>query len=279
MTTTRDGIRGTEYSMVSVRERFGGVDTPAAIVGMLAAFGTMVFLSALIAAGAGSIEYAVNAFDIEGNAAEVAATGIVSLGLVVLASFFVGGWAAGRISRYDGGVNGLACALWALLLIVVFGALGAWFGAEYNAFQQVGLPDWASQIRGDDVTSVGIIAAVVGVAAMFLGAYLGGRLGEIYHRKADAAIADSHVGYQPVVAGDADTLATDRGVTSDPVVVDRSDDLSRHDPVADAYEPTDRGDADFADEGGVTEAEDTMVVEREPLTEEELERRSREDKA
>lgn len=185
--------------MGSVRERFGGVDTPAALMGMFTALGVLVFLGALIAAGAGGLEYQLNAFDIEGNATELTVVGVVTAVLVVLASFFVGGIAAGRIARYDGGINGAAAALWTLLLVAVFAALGAFVGAEYNAFQQAGLPDWFSQLRlsGDEITTLGIIAAIASVVAMFLGGYLGGKIGEMYHRKVDAALADRTV---PAVA-------------------------------------------------------------------------------
>lgn len=188
--TNHTYIHGAETSMASVRERFGGVDTPAAIVGMLTALGVLVFVGALITAGAGSIPYQLNAYDLQGNLQELAIGGVAIAVAVVFVSFFVGGWSAGRMARYDGGVNGIGVAIWALLLVAIFAALGAWVGTEYNAFQQVGLPDWFSQIRGDNVTLIAVVAAAVAVVVMFVGAYLGGRLGELYHRKADAALAD-----------------------------------------------------------------------------------------
>lgn len=214
MTSTQP-IRGTETNMGSVRERFGGVDTPASLLGLFTSLGVLVFLGALIAAGGGALDYQLNAFDLEGNATELTALGIGLAALVVLASFFVGGIATGRMARYDGGKNGLAMALWALLLVAIFAALGAFVGAEYNAFQQAGLPDWFSQLRlgQDDVTTLAIIAAIVNVAAMFLGGWLGGRIGELYHRRVDAALAAGHstadVRTRPVAADSVD--ADDRG--------------------------------------------------------------------
>lgn len=193
--TTRDTIRGTETPMGSVRDRFGGVDTPSAIMGMFTAFGILIFLGALIAAGGGALEYQLNLFDAEGNAQELGIIGMVAGIVVVLASFFVAGIATGRMARYDGGINGLASATWALLLIAIFAALGAFVGAEYNAFQQAGLPDWFSQLRlgSEEVTMIGVVAAVASIAAMFLGAYLGGKLGETYHQRVDAALSDRGV--------------------------------------------------------------------------------------
>lgn len=176
--------------MGGVRERFGGVDTPAALMGMFTSLGVLVFLGALIAAGAGGLDYQLNAFDIEGNAQELAWAGVIAATLVVLASFLAGGWASGRMARYDGGINGLAMGLWTLLAVAIFAALGAFVGSEYNAFQQAGLPDWFTQFRRDEMTTIGVVAAVLAIAAMFIGGYLGGKLGELYHRKVDAALSD-----------------------------------------------------------------------------------------
>lgn len=171
----------------SVRERFGGVDTPAAIGGMLATLGTLAFLGALIAAGAGGLDYRLNAIDIDGNLQELELVAVLIAGLVVLASGFVGGWVAGRMARFDGVINGIASAIWLVALVAIFAALGAWFGAEYNAFQLAGMPDWFSQITGDEVTAMAVVGAIVAIAALMAGAALGGNVGEMYHRKVDAA--------------------------------------------------------------------------------------------
>jgi hypothetical protein len=191
--TVHSDTRHNTTMRVPARERFGGVDTPSAIMGMFAALGVLVFLGALFGAGAASIPFQVNAIDVEGNAVELALGGVLIASVVVFVSFLLGGWAAGRMARYDGGINGLASSMWALLLIAVFAALGAWVGAEYNAFQRVGLPDWFSQLRGDDVTTLGVLGAVLAVVAMLLGSYLGGRWGAHYRAGADAAMASRGV--------------------------------------------------------------------------------------
>lgn len=191
--TGRDQIKGVETDMASLRERFGGIDTLAALMGMFAAMGVLVFLSALIAAGAGSLTFQLNAFDVEGNTVELAWAGVVAAAVVVFVAFVCGGWAAGRGARYDGGVNGLAAALWMLLLVAIFAALGAWVGSEYNALQMAGLPDWFSQFRRDAMTTIGVVGGILAIVAMFVGGYLGGKLGEMYHRKVDAALTDARV--------------------------------------------------------------------------------------
>lgn len=189
--TTQHRVRGAETDLAPIRERFGGIDTPASLGGMFAILGALVFLSSLIAAGAGGLAFQMNAIDIEGNLQEIEVVGMILAAAVVFVSALLGGWVAARMARFDGVMNALGSALWLLLLIAVFAALGAWVGAEYNAFQQAGLPDWFSQLDIDDLSLDVIIASIVGVVALIGGALLGGAIGEAYNRKVTAALADS----------------------------------------------------------------------------------------
>lgn len=191
---TRPTVTGAETNMKGIVDRFGGADIVAGILGMFAAFGVLVFIGALIAAGAGGIGYQLNQIDVDGNLQEVEVIGAIVAILVVLVSFLVGGWAAGRMARYDGGINGMGTALWFVLLVAVFGALGLWFGEEYNAFRSVDLlPNWFEQFGSDDVTLKAIAGGLAGIVAALLGGYIGGELGESYHRDVDAALVTEAV--------------------------------------------------------------------------------------
>ncbi len=46
-------------------------------------------------------------------------------------------------------------------------------------------------MSGDEVTAAAVIGGVLGLVVMFLGGFIGGKWGEAYHRKADAALADA----------------------------------------------------------------------------------------
>ena len=179
-TANRRRVEGTE-DVSGVRDRYGNGDLVASIVGMLAGFGTLVFLSALIAAGAAGMDYQLNMINEEGTLDEASVVGLIVAAAVVFFSFMVGGFAAGRIARYNGGLNGMGAGLWMILLVAVFAGLGAWIGTEYNAFNRVDLPNWFAQIDVDELTATVIVASAVLVAATLLGGYLGGRLGEISH--------------------------------------------------------------------------------------------------
>jgi hypothetical protein len=158
---------------------------------MFAGLGVLVFLGALLAAGAGGIEYQLNMLTEEGTLDEASIVGLIVAALVVFASFLVGGFAAGRMARYNGGINGLGAGLWLILLVAIFAALGAWVGTEYNAFNRVDLPNWFAQVDVDELTAMAVVAAGVLVIATLAGGYLGGRIGETYHRRVDAALVDA----------------------------------------------------------------------------------------
>lgn len=183
-------IAGAE-DISSFYERYGNSDFLASVIGMFAGFGTLVFLGALIAAGAGGIDYQLNIINEEGTLDEASLVGLIVAAIFVFASFIVGGFAAGRMSRYNGGMNGLGAGLWMILLVAIFAALGAWVGAEYNAFNRAELPNWFAQIDVDDLTAMAAIASAVLVVATLAGGYIGGRLGETYHTRVDAALIDA----------------------------------------------------------------------------------------
>jgi heme A synthase len=184
-------IVGAETNLGSVRERFGGADPTANILGMLTALGALALLSALIGAGAATIDFRLDAVAADGSLQEETIGGAIAGIAVILAAFLVGGWAAGRMARYDGGLNGALTALWFLLLVVLFAALGKWVDETYNAFANTDLPNWVAEWDRDDATLAAIIAGIASIIAAFAGGYLGGRLGEMFHREADAAVAEA----------------------------------------------------------------------------------------
>lgn len=179
-----------ETEVSAVRERYGKADLVASLLGMFAALGTLVFLGALFAAGAANIELQTNLLNEQGTLDEIETVGAIAAVVVLFVSFLVGGIAAGRMSRYDGGMNGIGTALWFLLLVTVFAALGAWVGEEYNTFANADLPNWVAQIDVEEVTSAAIVMSIVSVVVIFLAGYLGGRIGDSYNRKVDAALVD-----------------------------------------------------------------------------------------
>lgn len=195
--TNRRNIRGAEITLAPVRERFGGIDIPASLAGMVTSLGVLFLVVAVAGAVATGLGYRLEPLDFTQQPTDVVVLGAVGVLLVVLAAFLVGGWAAARMARYDGGSNGLAAALWGILMIVLLAAVGAWAGTELDVPGQVRITEWVPGLAGDDLTALGVAAAVAAVGLMLLGGYLGGKAGELYHRKADAVLADSQVVASP----------------------------------------------------------------------------------
>ncbi len=177
----RDDVGVTE-----ARDRFGGVDVPAILAGMLAALGTAVLLATILG-GVGVASYQAG-FD---GAQPLTIAGAVAGLVTVLISFLVGGWVAGRIARYDGGRNGLLTAVAFLLLAAVVSVLGAVLGNDADLFSRVNMPRWFSP---DATTPVALIAGLVALLVMLGAGWLGGRKGEQYHRRADALLVHTREG-------------------------------------------------------------------------------------
>ena len=170
------------------RERFGGIDVPASLVGMLTALAMLVLLAGLVGAAVGAVGYQRG---LEGEVEELSIASLIGGVIVLFVSFLIGGWAAGRIARYDGARNGLMTGIWTLVLAAVLSGLAAWLGDKYDVLRNVDLPQWFST---DALTTGGIVSAIVAILAMLLGGLLGGAWGERYHRRADATIAATRAG-------------------------------------------------------------------------------------
>jgi len=171
-----------DVSVEAARRRFGGIDLPASLVGMLTALAMLTLLGGLIGAAIGAIGYQTGLDD--------SATGLSIAGLArgiaaLLVAYYVGGWAAARIARYDGVRNGVMTGVWTLVVGAVLAVLGATLGAKYNVLANVDLPSWFSR----DALTIGAIASgFAAIAAMLLGGAAGGAAGARYHRRADAAV-------------------------------------------------------------------------------------------
>jgi hypothetical protein len=173
-----------DLGLGEARRRFGGIDVPATLAGMLAALGLTVVLAG-IAGAAGSIGYQRGVDDTNLSVGGLAA------GLAVLVvAFFVGGWVAARIARYDGVRNSILTAVWFVVLAAAVSALGVWAGDRYDFFDDVRLPQWFSNAD----TTAAVVTALAGVAVMIAAAAVGGAVGARYHRRADAVIANTRTG-------------------------------------------------------------------------------------
>jgi hypothetical protein len=173
----------------AAHRRFGGVDVPASLGGMVAAFGFLVLIAGVAAAAIGGFGYQMNVTGVE---QEVTIGGLIVGFVTLFLAFTVGGWVTGRMARYDGLVNGLAMVVLAVLVAALFGLLGYWLGEQYNVFAQVTLPAWFTEAA---TSTAAVVTGIGALVAMMLGGLLGGWLGERYHRPADYTVAEAQEGY------------------------------------------------------------------------------------
>src|SRR5687768_1469345 len=156
--TTADPYAG----IAAAHDRFGGIDIPASLVGMLTALSTTLILAGIVGAAVGVVGYQTG-LEQNADAGDVSTASLIGGVAVLFVAYLIGGWAAGRIARYDGARNGFATGIWTLVVAGILAGLGAWVDSEYDVFRNVELPQW---FESDALTTAAIISGVAAIAAM-----------------------------------------------------------------------------------------------------------------
>lgn len=180
------------------RERYGGIKWGSAFFGWLTAAGTALILTALVAAtgtairlantaGAGeAVDQAGQAVQDPTTAPTVSIVGAIVLLILLFIAYYCGGYVAGRMARFDGAKQGFAVWVWAIVVALVVALLGIAAGAQFDVLAQLnGLP--RLPINEGDLTTGGIIAALLALGVSLVGAIAGGLAGMRFHRKVDRA--------------------------------------------------------------------------------------------
>ena len=158
------------------REEFGGISWRSTLVGWLAAAGLTAILAGILS-GAGAVLALSKVGDkVSGSEAEtIGLVGAIGLLVILALAYLFGGYAAGRMARFDGARQGVGVWLWGIVAGVVVALLAAVGGAKYNVFDALNLP--RVSIDSGTLTTGGLIT--------LLAAVLGGKAGERFHRKVD----------------------------------------------------------------------------------------------
>jgi amino acid transporter len=170
---------------VEAKDRFGGINWGAAFFGWLVAVGLTILLTGIIGAIVSGISSTTNITqsDAEREAGTIGIAAGITLLVVLALAYYAGGYVAGRMSRFDGGKQGLAVWVIGLLVTLLAIGLGALFGNEYNIFDRVDLP--RIPLSTSELSTGGIITAVAVLVLSLLAAMLGGKVGQRYHNKVD----------------------------------------------------------------------------------------------
>ncbi|WP_426979612.1 hypothetical protein ACQCSU_10300 [Pseudarthrobacter sp. O4] len=190
----RDEVPTRETVVAREREQFGGIQIGSAFFGWLAATGTAVLLTALVAAAGTAVGLATNTSvneAVSGGNETVGLIGIIVLLVILFVAYYCGGYVAGRMARFNGAKQGFMVWVWAIIAAVVVAILGLVAGQKYNILANLNsfprIP-----VNEGQLSTMSIIAAVVIAAVALLGAVLGGLAGMHFHRKVDRA------GFRPV---------------------------------------------------------------------------------
>ena len=183
----RDGHVDTVGDKGRAREKFGGMNIGAGFFGWLVAMAIAILLTSIvgaIAAGAGASSN-VTQSDAQRQAGTIGIAAAIVLLAVLLVAYYTGGYVAGRMSRFDGGKQGLAVWLIGLAVTIIALLLGAVFGSQYNILDRVRLP--RIPVSTGQLSTGGIIAAAVILLGTLVAAMVGGKVGHRYHDKVDGA--------------------------------------------------------------------------------------------
>ena len=184
---SRDAIVLDRDARLRQRDKFGGFNWGASFFGWIVAIGIGALLTALVGAAGAAIGLTKGA-----NAGDAATVGIVG-GLLLIAvaviAYYAGGYVAGRMSRFDGGRQGLGVWLFGLLMTLALAAAGAILGSEYNLLEQLNLP--RIPVKPGELTAGGGITLLGILLGSLIAAIAGGKVGERYHKRVDrAALGD-----------------------------------------------------------------------------------------
>jgi MFS family permease len=168
------------------RDQFGGLNWGASFFGWLVAVGITALLTALLSAAGTAIGLTeLSDSQARSSADTISIVGGALLVAVLAIGYFAGGYVAGRMSRFDGGRQGLGVWLIGLLATILLAVLGAIAGSRYNLLGQLNLP--RIPIDEGSLAAGAAIALAVGLVATLLAAVAGGKVGQRYHRKVDRA--------------------------------------------------------------------------------------------
>jgi hypothetical protein len=182
-TATRSAL---DTARARQRDEFGGINWGASFFGWLVAVGVAALLVAILAAAGAAVGLtATTESEATSNAEELGLGGGIALVIVLMIAYYAGGYVAGRMSRFDGGRQGLGTWVIGLLVTIALALAAVVLGDQYNVLEQLNLP--SLPVGEQTLATGGIIALAAIVLGTLLAAMFGGKVGERYHKRIDRA--------------------------------------------------------------------------------------------
>jgi glycerol uptake facilitator-like aquaporin len=167
------------------RDEYGGINWGAAFFGWLVAVGMAAILTGVLSAAGAAIGLTegVSGSEASGNAETISLVGAILLLVILGLAYYCGGYVSGRMSRFDGARQGVGAWVIGLLITILLAVIGAIAGSEYNVLSRFDAP--RIPVDEGDLATGGIITLIAILVVSLLGAMLGGKAGERYHKKID----------------------------------------------------------------------------------------------
>ena len=181
---------GQEHRAVVRDAGLPGISGISILAGIVAAYGTF----AIVAAVAGAIAHGADA-DTEFRTNDWTGSGATALlisAVTLFIAFLFGGYIAGRMARRRGVAHGVAVFVVSIIVAAIAGGLVRIFTDDADIrrnLRSIGVPTTWDQVSG-----VAIVGVIVALAAMLVGAILGGALGDRWHAKLERRAVDPAYG-------------------------------------------------------------------------------------
>jgi hypothetical protein len=163
------------------KQQYGGFNLGSAFFGWIVSVGMEILLIGLFSAVIGAVAVS-NGVSLN-RLGSIGIWGALMLLLALAVAYYAGGYVAGRMSRFDGGRQGMGVWAMGLIVTLILALAGALLGNNYNVLQQAQIPS----IDFSALTAGGLLGLLLGLAVTLVAAIAGGKSGEMYHRRVDAA--------------------------------------------------------------------------------------------
>ena len=172
------------------RARYGGMSWGAAFFGLLCAVGLAAILTSILAGAGAAI--GLNQLKDSANAGNktLSLGGGILLLIVLAIAWYCGGYVAGRMARFDGARQGVGVWVWTLLFVALVTVAAIIGGSEYDVANRLNLPSIPT--NDQSYATGGLIAAVAAAVVTLLFAILGGKAGDLFHRRVDRVATDRY---------------------------------------------------------------------------------------
>ena len=174
-------------TLIAMRERqrirFGGFSWGSAFFGLLSAIGLASILLAVVAAAGVALGLSEVKDTANGTNDTIGLGGGIVLLCVLAVAWYCGGYVAGRMARFDGVRQGVGVWVWTLAIAAALAIAAVIGGTEYNVLQQLNLPNVA--VGDQSLTTGGWLTLAAAVVVTLVFAVLGGKAGDLFHRRVD----------------------------------------------------------------------------------------------